>query len=52
MRSFICCIHPQILLDRENEVGRTCGTHGRREEIVQGSSGKARRKETTWKTKV
>jgi hypothetical protein len=31
----------------ENEVGGSCGTHGRGEENVQGSGGKARRKETT-----
>jgi hypothetical protein len=31
-------------------VGETCGTHGRGEETVQGFGGKARRKETTWKT--
>jgi hypothetical protein len=27
-----------------NEVGRTCGTHGRGEKSVQGFGGKARRK--------
>jgi hypothetical protein len=32
-------------------VGGTCGTHGRGEEIVQGFGGKARRRETTVKTK-
>jgi hypothetical protein len=32
-------------------VGKTCGTHGRGEKIVQGFGGKARRKETTWKTR-
>jgi hypothetical protein len=32
--------------------GGTCGTHGRGEECVQGFDGKARRKETTWKTKA
>jgi hypothetical protein len=37
---------------KENEVGGTCGTHGRGEECVQGFDGKARRKETTWKTKA
>jgi hypothetical protein len=31
-------------------VGGACGTHGRREESVQGFGGKARREETTWKT--
>jgi hypothetical protein len=35
---------------KENEVGETCGTHGRGEETIQGFGGKARRKETTWKT--
>jgi hypothetical protein len=37
---------------KENEVGRTCGMHGRGEECVQGFDGKARREETTWKTKA
>jgi hypothetical protein len=36
----------------ENEVGGACGTHGRGEKRVQGFDGKARRKETTWKTKA
>jgi hypothetical protein len=36
----------------ENEVGGTCGMHERGEEYVQDFGGKARRKETTWKTKV
>jgi hypothetical protein len=35
-----------------NEVGETCGMHGRGEECVQGFDGKARRKEATWKTKA
>jgi hypothetical protein len=37
---------------KENVVGGTYGTHGRREECVQGFGGKARRKETSWKTKA
>jgi hypothetical protein len=37
---------------KENEVGRACGTHGRGEKSVQGFGGKARRKESTWKTKA
>jgi hypothetical protein len=37
---------------KENEVGRTCSTHGRGEKLVQGFGGKARRKETAWKTKA
>jgi hypothetical protein len=37
---------------KENDVGGTCGTDGRGEECVQGFDGKARRKETTWKTKA
>jgi hypothetical protein len=32
---------------KENEVGWTCGTHGRGEECVQDFDGNARRKETT-----
>jgi hypothetical protein len=37
---------------KANEVGGACGTHGRGQKSVQGFGGKARRKETTWKTKV
>jgi hypothetical protein len=37
---------------KSNEVGGSCSTHGRGEESVQGFGGKARRKETTWKTKA
>jgi hypothetical protein len=37
---------------KANEVGGACGTHGRGEKSVQGFSGKARRKETTEKTKA
>jgi hypothetical protein len=37
---------------KANEVGRACGTHGRRKKIVQGLGGNARRKETARKTKV
>jgi hypothetical protein len=33
-------------------VGGTCGTYGGGEKSVQGFGGKARRKETTWKTKA
>jgi hypothetical protein len=33
-------------------VGGACGTHGRGEKIVLGFGGKARRKETTGKTKA
>jgi hypothetical protein len=32
---------------KANEVGGTCGTHGRGEKSVQGFGGKSRRKETT-----
>jgi hypothetical protein len=55
MGSFIICTHHQILLAdqiKENEVGRACGTHGRGEKPVQGFDWKARREETTWKTKA
>jgi hypothetical protein len=54
VRSFIICTHPQIL-GRSSQGkwgGRACGTHGRGEKSVQSFSGKARRKETTWKTMV
>jgi hypothetical protein len=37
---------------KANEVGRACSTHGRGEKSVQGFGGKARMKETTWKTKA
>jgi hypothetical protein len=37
---------------KANEMGGACGTHGRGEKSVQGIGGKARRKETTWKTKA
>jgi hypothetical protein len=37
---------------KANEVGGACGTHGRGEENVQDFGRKARRKETTWKTKA
>jgi hypothetical protein len=37
---------------KANEVGRACGMHGRGEKSVQGFGGKARKKETTWKTKA
>jgi hypothetical protein len=37
---------------KANEVGGTCGMHGRGEKSVQGFGGKARRKETTGKTKA
>jgi hypothetical protein len=33
-------------------MGGACGTHGRGEKGVQGFGGKARRKETTGKTKA
>jgi hypothetical protein len=37
---------------KENEVGGTCGTHGRGEKNVEGSDGKARGEESTRKTKA
>jgi hypothetical protein len=54
MRNFIICTHPQILLSRSNqdEMVSANGMHGRGEESVQGFGGKARRKETTQKTKA
>jgi hypothetical protein len=53
VRSFIICIHPKnywAAQIKENRVGWKCGKHGRGEESVEGSGGKAQRKETTWKT--
>jgi hypothetical protein len=57
MRNFIICTHPQISLGKSsqvnaNEVGGACSTNGRGEKSVQGFGGKARRKETTGKTKA
>jgi hypothetical protein len=37
---------------KANEVGGACGMHGRGQKSAQVFSGKARRKETTWKTKA
>jgi hypothetical protein len=33
-------------------MGRSCGTRGKGEKHEQGFGGKARRKETTWKTEA
>jgi hypothetical protein len=55
MRNFIICTHSQISLASQvkaNEVGGACSTHGRRQKSVQGFGVKARRKETTGKTKA
>jgi hypothetical protein len=57
MRNFIICTHPQISLGKSsqvkaNEVGGACGKHEKGEKSVQGFGGKARRKETTGKTKA
>jgi hypothetical protein len=55
VRNFIICTHPQISLAgqvKANEVGGAYSTRGRGEKSVQGFGGKARRKETTWKTKT
>jgi hypothetical protein len=35
-----------------DQLDGTCGMHGRAVESVQGFGGKARRKETTWKTEA
>jgi hypothetical protein len=35
-----------------NEVGRACGTHGRGKKSVKDFGGKARKKETTRRTKA
>jgi hypothetical protein len=45
-------IKDSIIFNKANEVGGACGTHGRGEKSVQGFGGKARRKETTGKTKA
>jgi exonuclease III len=41
-----------FLYGKGNDVGGTCGTLRRGEECVQGFDEKARRKDTTWKTKA
>jgi hypothetical protein len=33
-------------------MGRACGMNGEEEECIKDIGGKARRKETTWKTKT
>jgi hypothetical protein len=44
---------PDIITQvKANEVGGACGTHLRGEKSEQGFGRKARRKETTWKTKA
>jgi hypothetical protein len=57
MRNFILFSHPQISLGKSsqvkaNELGRACSTHGRGGKSVYGFGGKARRTETTRKTKA
>jgi hypothetical protein len=55
MKSFIFYIPPQILYIRQikSRIMRWAGqVEGMGEECVQGFDGKARRKETTWKTKA
>jgi hypothetical protein len=37
---------------KDNEVGWTCGTHGRSERSAQGFRGRAQRKETARKTEA
>jgi hypothetical protein len=37
---------------KANKVGEACSTHERGEKSVHGFGGKARNKETTWKTKA
>jgi hypothetical protein len=41
-----------IRQDKANEMGGTCGTHGRGEKSVESSSGKSRRKKTPRKTEA
>jgi hypothetical protein len=48
-QNFVPFLESQV---KANEVGGACSTHGRGEKCVQGFGGKARRKETTWKTKA
>jgi hypothetical protein len=53
-KSYFVLIPKYYLADqiKENVVGGACSTHGRGEECVQVFGGKARRKETTLKTKA
>jgi hypothetical protein len=37
---------------KEDEMGRACSTHGRKEKYIWDIGGEARRKETTRKTKT
>jgi hypothetical protein len=37
---------------KANEVGGACSKHGKGQKSVQSFGGRARRKETTWKTKA
>jgi hypothetical protein len=53
--SFTIFTHPQTPLgksNRENEVGRACGTHGKEQKSVQGFGGKDQGKEKNLKTKA
>jgi hypothetical protein len=43
---------PDISQVKANEMSTACGTHGRGQKSVQGFGGKARRKESTLKTKA
>jgi hypothetical protein len=55
MRNFIICTHPQILLGKSSQdelVVRGIWHAWERRKCVQGFGGKARRKDTTWKTKA
>jgi hypothetical protein len=53
-RSFMICNPHQILLvssnREEGEMGRACGTCGRREKCIHGFGGETVGKEITWKT--
>jgi hypothetical protein len=47
-----CFLYIEASQVKANEVGGVFGTHGRGKKSVQGLGGKARRKETTGKTKA
>jgi hypothetical protein len=49
LRTFITCT---LHLVKGREIGRACSTNGGEEEYIQDIDGKARRKETTGKTKT
>jgi hypothetical protein len=58
MRGFITCTLLKVLVYTQNDqvkedkMGRVCSMNGREEKCIKDMGGKARRKETTRKTKM